>query len=77
MNKKLQEELSHLENLIAIQKDCLHEGGNALDYMYGMANGMILAHSLFADESPKYVKKPRRPYARIVRHKLAKSKRHR
>lgn len=75
MNEKLQEALSKLEEFIAIQKNCIP--GPAADYMHGMANGMIFAHSMIVDEEPKYVSRPRRPYGRIVRHKLAKSKRHR
>jgi hypothetical protein len=74
MNKTLQEKLSLLESLIGTQKNCIDGSGNAVDYMHGMANGMILAHSMFTDQSPKYVSRPRRPYGRIVRHKNAKSK---
>jgi hypothetical protein len=77
MNEFLQKTLSKLEDMISTQKDCMVGCGDAVDYMHGMANGMILAHSMFTDQSPKYIQRPRRPYGRIVRHKLAKSKRHR
>lgn len=74
MNKNLQEKLSVVESLIATQKDCLKNSGNAASYLHGMANGMILIHSIVADINPKFVDRPRRPYGRIIRHKNAKSK---
>jgi hypothetical protein len=74
MNKILQENLSCLENLIATQKRCVEDAGAAVDYMHGMANGMILAHSIFSDHRPKFISRPRRPYGRIIRHKSARSK---
>jgi hypothetical protein len=75
MNKTLQQKLSCLESLIETQTNCVDSSGAAADYMHGMANGMILAHSIFADNSPKFVTRPHRPYERIVRHKSSKSKR--
>lgn len=77
MNKDLQKKLSCLESMIATQKDCMNGCGDAMSYMHGMANGMILAHAIFADNSPKFISRPKRPCGRIVRHKNAKSKRKR
>jgi len=74
MNEDLQKKLSSLASLIKTQRHCMEDAGSAVDYMHGMANGMILAHSIFCDESPKYISRPRRPYGRVVRHKNAKSK---
>lgn len=75
MNEKLQKELSMIESLISTQKDCIVAGDPAVDYMHGMANGMILVHSMVADTKPKFVTRPRRAYNRIVRHKCVRSKR--
>lgn len=73
MNDKLQEKLTHLENMIGIQEDCVRSGCPAEDYMHGLANGMILAHSIFIDENPKYiVRKPKKKKSATlsrVRHK--------
>jgi len=77
MNKSLQQKLSSLEDLIAIQKNSVVAGGQATQYMHGMANGMILAHAIFSDSAPKYVSRPRKPYGRNVRHKSTRSKRNR
>jgi hypothetical protein len=78
MNKTLQQKLDSLESLIGTQKDSVVGGGRDVDYMHGMANGMILAHAIFADlHNPKFVTRPRKPYGRIVRHKSVKSKRNR
>jgi len=77
MNEFLQKELSRVESLIEIQKDCLTDGGDGASYMHGMANGMILVHSLFASQQPKFISRMRRPYGRNIRHKSAKSKRKR
>lgn len=74
MNKTLQQKLSILEGLIGTQKDSVVEGGTGVQYMHGMVNGMILAHSIFANDSPKFVTRPRRAYGRIIRHKSSKSK---
>ena len=77
MNEKLQRELDRIESLIAIQKNCLDDGVDGAQYMHGMANGMILVHSLFASQQPKFISRIRRPYGRNIRHKSAKSKRNR
>lgn len=78
MNKTLQQKLESLESLIKTQKESVIEGGHSVQYMHGMANGMILAHAIFADtHNPKFVSRPRKPYGRIVRHKSIKSKRNR
>jgi hypothetical protein len=75
MNKTLQEKLSDFESMIATQKDSVVEGGHGVQYMHGMANGMILAHAIFADQSPQFVTRPKRAYNRYVRHKCVRSKR--
>jgi len=77
MNEVLQKELSKLESLIDIQKSCVEEGGDGASYMHGMANGMILVHSMITSEHPKFITRVRRPYGRNIRHKSAKSKRNR
>lgn len=77
MNEDLQRKLSSLEGLIATQKDCINPTHISADYMHGMANGMIMAHSIFADQQPDFVIRPRRHYNRNVRHKCVKSKRNR
>lgn len=75
MNNELQKRLSSLEQLIETQKNCIPGAGNATGYMHGMANGMILAHAVFIDESPRYVSRPRRIWNKNIRHKCVKSKR--
>jgi hypothetical protein len=74
---KLHKKLSQLESMIATQKDSVVAGGQGVNYMHGMANGMILAHSLFDESKPKFVKRPKKAYNRNVRHKCVKSRRHR
>jgi hypothetical protein len=39
-----------------------------------MANGMIFAHSIFADNTPDFVIRPRRAYKLNTRHKTAQRK---
>lgn len=77
MNKKLHENLSILEGLIATQKQCIDGNSPSVQYMHGMANGMILGHAILSNQNPKYIQRPPRPYNRIVRHKCCKSKRRR
>lgn len=74
MNKDLQEKLSLLESLIKTQKQSVVEGGHGVSYMHGMANGMIMAHSIFADNTPDYVIRPRKAYKLNTRHKTAQLK---
>jgi len=65
MNEDLQKKLSSLENLIAIQKDCLERG-----YMHGMLNGLIIAHSVFSGDPPDFVSLGyRKPIRSNIRHK--------
>jgi hypothetical protein len=43
--------------------------------MHGMANGMIMSHSIFADTNPAFIKRPnrrRRSNTRIRHKKLLK-----
>jgi hypothetical protein len=77
MNKQLQDNLSILESLIETQKQSVVEGGPGVSYMHGMANGMIMAHSIFADNTPGFVIRPRRAYNLNIRHKTAQLKRKR
>ncbi len=66
MNKKI---ISDLENMIRIQRDCLSGG----EYMRGMLNGIICAHSVVADTDPHYENpKPRRKTK--IRHKIKNEK---
>ena len=67
MNKDLQIKLSQVEALIGIQKDCLYENGEPLDYMHGMLNGLICAHSVLTNTSPRYYTRPKRRTK--IRHK--------
>jgi len=60
MRETLQKKLCLLENLIGTQKQSVTIGDPSSGYMHGMANGMILAHSIFADSAPQFVKLPRR-----------------
>lgn len=69
MNKSLQKNLSTLENLIATQKDCVIAGYPETNYMHGMLNGLICAHSIFANTSPEYYSKPRKRKSGKIRHK--------
>jgi hypothetical protein len=74
MNKSLQKNLSILESLIATQKDCVRAGYPETNYMHGMLNGLICAHSIFANISPEYYSRPRHRKSGKIRHKM---KRHR
>jgi hypothetical protein len=74
MNEKLQKDLSTLERLIGIQTDCIHAHDPSVQYMHGMLNGLICAHSVFADCEPKYMSKPHRIHGRNIRHKSMQSK---
>lgn len=67
MNSDLQSKLSSLENLIRIQHDCLDAG-----YMHGMLNGLIMAHSVFTDDIPRFVSKYKQPTN--IRHKQRKKR---
>jgi hypothetical protein len=69
MNNKLQQKLSALENIIGIQTDCVQAGDPGVQYMHGMLNGLICAHSIFADCEPRYVERPRRFRQKNIRHK--------
>ena len=67
MNSDLQSRLSSLENLIKIQRDSLDAG-----YMHGMLNGLIVAHSVFTDDTPHFVSKYKQPTN--IRHKNRKKR---
>lgn len=65
MNRDLQKALSDIENMIAIQRDCLERG-----YMHGMLNGLICAYTTISGEDPKFARLPGRKPNRIrIRHK--------
>ncbi len=74
MNEKLQKDLSCLENLIGIQTDCVISGDPSVQYMHGMLNGLICAHSIFADIDPDFHERPRRKKRIKVRHKSNESR---
>jgi hypothetical protein len=69
MNEKLQKDLSSLENMIAIQKDCVLIGDPSKEYMHGMLNGLICAHSVFSGDPPNYHSAIFRKKRKNVRHK--------
>jgi hypothetical protein len=70
MNKQLQKALTDIENMIAIQKDCLERG-----YMHGMLNGLICAYAAVSGEDPKFVELPgRKPRRTNIRHKARQLK---
>ena len=53
---KLQKSIDALRDLLAIQ--CSDGNWNYDPYMHGMANGMILAMSLFDGDRPNYLSPP-------------------
>jgi len=65
---ELQDKQSKLEDLIKIQRDCLSGG----DYMHGMLNGLICAHSVVSDEEPDYASRYKPPTQ--IRHKQRKKR---
>jgi hypothetical protein len=65
MSDKLRDKIVTLERLIGIQTDSLESG-----YMHGMLNGLIVAHSVIANQSPDFVSLPK-PKTHI-RHKSRK-----
>jgi len=72
MNKDLQSKLRLVEDMIGTQKNCIPISHCPADYMHGMANGMILVHSIFADSKPAFVSRPVRNKERKIRHKCNK-----
>jgi len=75
MNEKLQKQLSSLENLIGTQSDSVYVGGSGVNYMHGMLNGLICAHSVFAECEPAFVERPPRRWDSKIRHKSQQPKR--
>lgn len=69
MNERLQKDLSSLENLIGIQRDCVIAGDPSVQYMHGMLNGLICAHAIFSDTDPDYHDRGCRPKRIKIRHK--------
>ena len=71
MNKKLQKQLGQLENMIGIQRNCIFAGDSSVQYMHGMLNGLICAHSVFAECNPTFFSRPfrKRKSGRNIRHK--------
>jgi hypothetical protein len=70
MNKSLQNKLSKLESLILIQETCINPNDlNSVDYMQGMLNGLICAHSIFDNSTAKYYTMTRRRKKTKIRHK--------
>jgi hypothetical protein len=72
MNKDLTRKLVCLENLIGIQRDCVDNRDPNVEYMHGMLNGLICAHAILADSSPRYHSRPR--YRRDRRDKHVRHK---
>jgi hypothetical protein len=69
MNEDLQKKLSSLEQLIAIQEDSVIAGSNSVQYMHGMLNGLICAHSIFANQEPVYLSRAIKRRNGNIRHK--------
>lgn len=73
MNKHLQTALGKLENCMAIQLDCAKSADKsndyAADYMQGMINGMVLSHSIFCNQSPKFYSRSHTTKNNKIRHK--------
>jgi hypothetical protein len=74
MNEKLQKGLSSLENLIAIQRDCVDEGDHSGPYMKGLLNGLIISHSVFTGEKPDFYNPVRKIMKTSIRHKALRKK---
>lgn len=51
-----QKRVENLNDVLKIQ--CGQGNWNCNEYMWGMANGLILAMSIFTDNNPQYLKKP-------------------
>lgn len=75
MNEDLQRKLAKIENLILIQRDCISGSLPQIDYMHGMLNGLICAHSIFVQEQPKYHTISRNRKKTQIRHKNGKRRR--
>jgi hypothetical protein len=69
MNKDLTKKLTSLESLIAVQRQTVDNRNPSVDYMHGMLNGLIVAHSVFSETSPIFHVINRRRRDRKVRHK--------
>ena len=53
----MKERVDRLQEMIDVQ--CSDGNWNYDPYMHGMANGMIFAKSMFADEAPEYLEAPK------------------
>lgn len=71
-NKSLQDKISDVENLIEIQRASVSQTDPSMDYMHGMLNGLICAHSVFANCTPKYHRIYKKNRSKKVRHKTIK-----
>jgi hypothetical protein len=69
MNKDLQNRLSKLEDLMKMHRDACPLTD---EYFLGMLNGMMLAHSVFSDSSPKF--ESLHKVKNNIRHKLKNAK---
>lgn len=54
----MKKEIADLKDLLKVQ--CSNGNWNYDEYMYGMANGMILALSIFEHTEPKYLSAPKK-----------------
>ena len=69
MNNNLQKQLLTLEDLIRIQRDSVYDHAPAIQYMHGMLNGLICAHSVISGDTPQYVSRLRKKPSLKIRHK--------
>jgi hypothetical protein len=56
--KSYKKRLENLEDIIKIQ--CSSGNWNYNEYMHGLANGLIMARSLFTDEEPEFLDSPKK-----------------
>lgn len=73
MQTQLHQNLAEIGKLLGMQKDsALTEHWTEYsDYMYGMYNGLALAHSALSKTAPSYANPPHKPKSKI-RHKSRK-----
>jgi hypothetical protein len=56
--KNLKKRLSNLDEIIDVQ--CSNGNWNCNAYMMGLANGLIMARSLFDDKEPNFLDRPKK-----------------
>ena len=70
MNERLQKSITDIENCIAIQRDCVSYA--PADYMRGVLNGLIVAHSSLTGNRPQFDDCPTPRRSSKIRHKSKK-----